>query len=122
MKFSIKDFFSKCHQIRSFPWIWSHLLKKSLMEKFTFCAVVALDIMFRILCPLGFYIQSCNRFLKNFSTNEIQTQFPLETKNWAHIRHILFLLTSIMTKMKVAYVDYQYCSLHLFFSLSNHFL
>ena len=32
MKFSIKDFFSKCDQIR----IWSHLLKKSLMENFIF--------------------------------------------------------------------------------------
>ena len=39
MKFSIKDFFSKCDQIRSFLRIWSHLLKKSLMENFTFCAV-----------------------------------------------------------------------------------
>ena len=40
MKFSIKDLFSnKCDQIRSFLWIWSHLLKKSLMENFTFCAV-----------------------------------------------------------------------------------
>ena len=27
MKFSIKDFFSKCDQIRSFLWIWLHLLK-----------------------------------------------------------------------------------------------
>ena len=32
MKFSIKDFFSKCNQIRSFLRIWSHLLNKSLME------------------------------------------------------------------------------------------
>ena len=39
MKFSIKDFFSKCDQIRRFLWIWSHLLKKSLMENFIFCAV-----------------------------------------------------------------------------------
>ena len=30
MNFSIKDFFSKCDQIRSFLRIWSHLLKKSL--------------------------------------------------------------------------------------------
>ena len=37
MKFSIKDFFSKCNQIRSF---WSHLLKKSLMENFIFCAML----------------------------------------------------------------------------------
>ena len=39
MKFSIKDFFRKCHQIRSFLRIWLHLLKKSLMENFIFCAV-----------------------------------------------------------------------------------
>ena len=41
MKFSIKDFFSKCDQIRiGERRIWSHLLKKSLMENFIFCAVV----------------------------------------------------------------------------------
>ena len=40
MKFSIEDFFSKCDQIRSFLRIWSHLLKKSLMENFIFCAVI----------------------------------------------------------------------------------
>ena len=40
MKFSITDFFSKCDQIRSFLRIWSHLLKKSVMENFIFCAVV----------------------------------------------------------------------------------
>ena len=41
MKFSTKDFFSKCDQIRSFLQIWSHLLKKNLMENFFFCAVAA---------------------------------------------------------------------------------
>ena len=40
MKFSIKDFFSKCDQIRSFLCIWSHLLKKSLMENSIFCVVI----------------------------------------------------------------------------------
>ena len=39
MKFSNKDFFSKCDQIRRKLWIWSHLLKKPLMENFIFCAV-----------------------------------------------------------------------------------
>ena len=34
IKSSIKDFFSKFDQIRSFLQIWSHLLKKSLMENF----------------------------------------------------------------------------------------
>ena len=42
MKFSIKDFFSKCGQIRSLLRIWSHLLKKSLMENYIFCAVLLL--------------------------------------------------------------------------------
>ena len=39
MKFSIKDFFSKCDQIRRKLRIWSHWLKKSLMENFIFCVV-----------------------------------------------------------------------------------
>ena len=39
MKFSIKDFFSKCDQIRRKLRIWLHLLKKSLMDNFTFRAV-----------------------------------------------------------------------------------
>ena len=39
LKFSIKDFFCKCDQIRRKLRIWSHLLKKSLMENFSFCAV-----------------------------------------------------------------------------------
>ena len=34
MKFSIKDFYSEC-----FLQIWSHVLKKSLIEFFIFCAV-----------------------------------------------------------------------------------
>ena len=36
MKFSIEDFFSKFDQILRKLRIWSHLLKKSLMENFTF--------------------------------------------------------------------------------------
>ena len=36
MKFSIKDFFSKCDQISGFLRNWSHLLKKSLMETLFF--------------------------------------------------------------------------------------
>ena len=40
MKFSIKDFFSKCDQIQIHQ--WSHLLKKSLIENFIFCAMIRL--------------------------------------------------------------------------------
>ena len=42
MKFSIKSFFDKCNQIRSFLRIWSHLPKKYLMENFMFRAVEGL--------------------------------------------------------------------------------
>ena len=43
MKFSIKDFFNKCDQIRRKLRIWSHLLKKSLMRNFIFCAAKRFD-------------------------------------------------------------------------------
>ena len=46
LKFSIKNFFSKCDQIRRNLRIWSHLLKKSLMENFIFCAVLGLIMAF----------------------------------------------------------------------------
>ena len=36
MKFFMKDFFSKCDQIHRKLQIWSHLLKKYLMENFIF--------------------------------------------------------------------------------------
>ena len=36
MKFSIKDFFSKCEQICGKLRIWSHLLKKPSMENIIF--------------------------------------------------------------------------------------
>ena len=45
-KFSIKDFFSKCDQIRRKLRTWSHLLKKSLMENFIFCAVIGTNTRF----------------------------------------------------------------------------
>ena len=39
MKFSMKDFFNRCDQIRGKLQIWSHILKKSLMENSIFCEV-----------------------------------------------------------------------------------
>ena len=43
MKFSVKDFFSKRDQIRTFLQVWPHLLKKSLTENFIVCEVWTLD-------------------------------------------------------------------------------
>ena len=41
MKFSIKHFFCKCDQIRSFLRIWSHLQKRFWTQNFIFCALTA---------------------------------------------------------------------------------
>ena len=51
--FSINDFFNKCDQI------WSHLLKKSSIENFTFCAV--------LVCFLIDYWPKNDRKLIDFS-------------------------------------------------------
>ena len=51
MRFSIKDFFSKCEEIRRKLRIWSHLLKKSLIENLIFCAVYRV-LPFRIILKM----------------------------------------------------------------------
>ena len=53
MKFSIKDFFCKCDQIRRKLRIWSHLLKKSLMENFVFCGVYLENCS--VICAVTLY-------------------------------------------------------------------
>ena len=55
MKFSIKDFFSECDQIHRKLRFWSHLLKKSLMENFIFCAVCQNSYLW---CSTRFNIRS----------------------------------------------------------------
>ena len=61
MKFSIRDFVSKCDQIRRKLRIWSHLLKKSLMENFIFCAVRGVSLLF--LNILWSFLHSCIQLL-----------------------------------------------------------
>ena len=57
LKFSTKDFFSKCDQTRRKLRIFSHLLNKSLMENFIFCAVEKLHLYLiykeRIIMKIG---------------------------------------------------------------------
>ena len=57
---SIKDFFSKRDQIRSFLWIWS-LLPKSLIENFILCAVfllIAVNYFLEKIVDLLFIVDS----------------------------------------------------------------
>ena len=63
MKFSIRDFFGKCDQIRRKLPIWSHLLKKSLMENFIFCAMYLANPKI-FLCLFTVHI-SCFLFSNN---------------------------------------------------------
>ena len=60
MKFSNKDFFRKCDQIRAFLRIWSHLLKKSLIETSFFVQWKKITssemILSEILRELGWFV------------------------------------------------------------------
>ena len=49
MTFPIEDFFRTCDQIRRKLRIWSHWLKKSLMENFIFCVAYAKRLAILIL-------------------------------------------------------------------------
>ena len=64
MKISIKDFFRKCDQIRRKLQSWSHLLKKSLMEDFIFCAVSGIKNLW--WCPL----ERVDKYNKDFAPND----------------------------------------------------
>ena len=56
IKFSIRNFSSKCDQIRSFTWILLHLQKKFLVENFIFCA--AINRRRARIYPLRFFLIS----------------------------------------------------------------
>ena len=48
MKLPSQDFISKCDQIHSFLWIWSHLLKKFSFENFIFMQTSFLSFLDQI--------------------------------------------------------------------------
>ena len=64
LKFSIKNFCSKCDQIHRKLRIWSHLLKKSLMENFMFveCHVPVI----RVVQKMKFSIKDFFRISSEF--------------------------------------------------------
>ena len=66
MKFSIKDFFSKCDQIQRKLQICSHLRKKSLMENFTFCAVYVV-----LWYSLSFFLFGATLFVNCYSMKSV---------------------------------------------------
>ena len=98
MKFSIKGFFSKCDQIRSFLQTWFYLLKKSLMENFIFCAVygaafseepcVTLVILY--LEPEE-YSESCQAYMMQRFFNEPRhIQNPSISRTFAYFETVIY--------------------------------
>ena len=81
MKFSIRDFSSKCDQIRSFLRIWSHLLKIFVMENCIFCAVVYLGIIAHDYHQLTFVMHFRKYDSESFSRNVSKTSI-LEDSSW----------------------------------------
>ena len=77
MKFSMKNFFRKCEQICKKLRIWSHLLKKSLIENFLFCAVPSVSYLVRGLFMQFGYFQRLSEFFDLFGkVYLINLKFP----------------------------------------------
>ena len=83
MKSSVKDFSSKCDEIRSFLWIWLHLLKNALMEKFIFCALIPLYHFAHL--DSDFYLQLCiwddYHVFFNYTARNYQTAYSMTFTN-----------------------------------------
>ena len=87
MNFSIKDFFSKCDQIRSFLRIWSHLLKKCLLENFAFCAVMTdTDWHNSGQCQSSLHTKKAKSSIKDFVSKCDQILISLQI--WSHLLQI----------------------------------
>ena len=69
VKFSIKDFFSKYDPIRSLLRIWSHLLKKSLMENCIFLCSVFPSQLFLINGAIFFLHKFLDRTISIYVTH-----------------------------------------------------
>ena len=70
MEFFVTDFSSKCHQILRKLRIWSHLLKKFVIETFIFCAVILFLIS-------NNFVNFRFVFIKNIDKKEVMTGFEI---------------------------------------------
>ena len=87
MKFPIKDFFSKCNQIRRKPRIWSQLLKKFLMKNFIF--LCSDGVVLEILTNSGDFRRVSGFFKELFKFWNFKS---LSFCVHHHLRHYLQLL------------------------------
>ena len=116
MKFSIKDFFTKCDQIHRKQWICSYLLKKSLMENFIFCAVLMQKVSslpfckYYLHCLKSVYIQSysgphfstfrLNSISYSAGMRENEDQNKSEYKRFLRSASVVYFQTKYMVLLK----------------------
>ena len=90
MKVFIGSFFSKCDQIRRKLRVWSHLLKKSLMENFIFCSVIIqFKSIFYFLPKVSSILQ---KLLENSAKHLNKVDLSLSWFHWLELKICLKLL------------------------------
>ena len=93
MKFFIKDFFSKCDRIRSVLRIESHLLKRSLMENFIFCAWILKQLMIKTVTVIDdnnvnvIYKSNKSLFAQGFK--QVKEWLMLELHEMIKVLHVV---------------------------------
>ena len=96
IKLFITDLFSKCDRIRSLLRIWSHLVSKSVMGNFIFCAVygnqVATVVSFMMLDLLQ------NIFCSFFSFNFFHKCLYWKWFSFSILWSYMLLFTSLLSK------------------------
>ena len=78
MMFFYKDFFRKCNQIRNFPRIWSHLLKKTIIKNFILRALNVLSYCWN-LRPANYLASHCNIKIKSRKKYGIYSELTIKT-------------------------------------------
>ena len=114
MKFFIKDFFSKYDQTRSFLRIWSHLLKKFLIENFIFCTVKVLSMFYQYANEFLVIGVEFRRIFTNFDCCEC-LYHNMKTAEIIFFEGLEILLQS--KKIIITYISnkiFSNLSLHLF--------
>ena len=102
LKFPIKDSFSKCDQIRRKLGIWSHLLKKSLMENFIFCAVFETDYWdtLQLMSRLVHWMKSSNedeiKSSKNIETSQKKMRMWESIVTVSYVKAMFFMWSTFI--------------------------
>ena len=105
MKFSIKGFFSKCDQIRRWLRIWSHLLKKSLIENFIFCVM-------NVLVGYEKYIQQWFDYIRKIKLLWLTKLHDFLTVPWCLFLETPIFKVKFVILIKITLKSWESCNCH----------